>query len=222
MIGRVSAHCPAHQISCSCCSRNGASRPLSDHWAWSAFPAGVDRARAELVHARKWLFTVGRNPSGPRRWGSGHASRRGSDGAVVGRSSRTFACSEEFVRLECAVSRALRPPAPCPQPWPACVGPRLESDLRGGGDGDRTHYLLHAMQALYQLSYAPNGGRTLPVGTPWSEVCGNYAPARDRARRRHTDAPLQRGAGQRDRARVAGPVGSRARLLDPQPDRPPG
>jgi hypothetical protein len=29
-------------------------------------------------------------------------------------------------------------------------------DLRGG-DGDRTHYLLHAMQALYQLSYAPVG-----------------------------------------------------------------
>ena len=28
---------------------------------------------------------------------------------------------------------------------------------RGGGDGDRTHYLLHAMQALYQLSYAPVG-----------------------------------------------------------------
>ena len=26
-----------------------------------------------------------------------------------------------------------------------------------GGDGDRTHYLLHAMQALYQLSYAPEG-----------------------------------------------------------------
>ena len=25
----------------------------------------------------------------------------------------------------------------------------------GGGDRDRTGYLLHAMQALYQLSYAP-------------------------------------------------------------------
>src|SRR5712691_1988391 len=33
-----------------------------------------------------------------------------------------------------------------------------------GGDGDRTHYLLHAMQALYQLSYAPKGNATLSAG----------------------------------------------------------
>ena len=39
----------------------------------------------------------------------------------------------------------------------------------GGGDGDRTHYLLHAMQALYQLSYAP-------VGEP------RYQPGRGDAR----------------------------------------
>ena len=36
--------------------------------------------------------------------------------------------------------------------------------LRSGGDGDRTHYLLHAMQALYQLSYAPEGLFTIPAG----------------------------------------------------------
>ena len=30
-------------------------------------------------------------------------------------------------------------------------------DFSGGGDRDRTGYLLHAMQALYQLSYAPEG-----------------------------------------------------------------
>ena len=35
----------------------------------------------------------------------------------------------------------------------------------GGGEGDRTHYLLHAMQALYQLSYAPEGTLTLPAGS---------------------------------------------------------
>ena len=46
--------------------------------------------------------------------------------------------------------------------------------MMSGGDGDRTHYLLHAMQALYQLSYAPIGGITLPVG--------HYSPARDCAR----------------------------------------
>ena len=78
------------------------------------------------------------------------------------------------------------------------------------------------MQALYQLSYAPNGGFTLPVDTPGSSERGHYAPARDRARRRHPDAPLQRGAGQRDRARLAGPLGRRARVLDAQPHRAAG
>ena len=39
------------------------------------------------------------------------------------------------------------------------------SGQESGGDGDRTHYLLHAMQALYQLSYAPDGGRTIPAGS---------------------------------------------------------
>ena len=32
----------------------------------------------------------------------------------------------------------------------------------GGGEGDRTLYLLHAMQALYQLSYAPEGADSVP------------------------------------------------------------
>ena len=48
------------------------------------------------------------------------------------------------------------------------------------------------MQALYQLSYAPDGGLTLPVDSPGSSERGHYAPARDRARRRHPEAPLQR------------------------------
>ena len=60
----------------------------------------------------------------------------------------------------------------------------------GGGDGDRTHYLLHAMQALYQLSYAPIGGVTLPVDRFDPTMAesrgeangGNYSPARDGAR----------------------------------------
>src|SRR5207245_1326387 len=37
-------------------------------------------------------------------------------------------------------------------------GVTIVISTRSGGDGDRTHYLLHAMQALYQLSYAPIGG----------------------------------------------------------------
>ena len=37
------------------------------------------------------------------------------------------------------------------------------ASLLGGGEGDRTLYLLHAMQALYQLSYAPDGAFTLPA-----------------------------------------------------------
>ncbi len=52
---------------------------------------------------------------------------------------------------------------------PGKVSVELELTRIGGGEGDRTLYLLHAMQALYQLSYAPNGGFTLPVDTagPW-------------------------------------------------------
>src|SRR5260370_34811231 len=34
----------------------------------------------------------------------------------------------------------------------------LCAPISGGGDGNRTHCLLHAMQALYQLSYTPKGG----------------------------------------------------------------
>ncbi len=30
-------------------------------------------------------------------------------------------------------------------------------EFRGGGDGIRTHYLLDATEALYQVSYAPEG-----------------------------------------------------------------
>ena len=42
--------------------------------------------------------------------------------------------------------------------------PHLTWTFTGGGDGDRTHYLLHAMQALYQLSYAPVAAPTLAAG----------------------------------------------------------
>jgi hypothetical protein len=39
----------------------------------------------------------------------------------------------------------------------AAPSARANLSTTGGGDGDRTHYLLHSMQALYQLSYAPVG-----------------------------------------------------------------
>ena len=66
----------------------------------------------------------------------------------------------------------------------------MNAGVNGGGDGDRTHYLLHAMQALYQLSYAPIGEFTLPVdpGRPTElpsadrSKRGYYSPARDGAR----------------------------------------
>src|SRR5262245_40531502 len=49
-----------------------------------------------------------------------------------------------------------------------CILTRVDVVTRptSGGDGNRTHYLLHAMQALYQLSYAPDGEFTLPVDYP--------------------------------------------------------
>ena len=91
-----------------------------------------------------------------------------------------------------------------------------------GGDGDRTHYLLHAMQALYQLSYAPDGGFTLPADSP---ALRSAATTLRRVTERADDIPTHRynaGARQRDRARVAGPLGRRARVLDAEPHRPAG
>ncbi len=37
---------------------------------------------------------------------------------------------------------------------------RWTRGLRGGAGGLRTPYLLHAMQALYQLSYSPVGRKS--------------------------------------------------------------
>src|SRR5258706_9936983 len=66
----------------------------------------------------------------------------------------------------------------------------VEQTTMSGGDGDRTHYLLHAMQALYQLSYAPIGPLTLPVDrrapsprrSSDTSKRGYYSPARDGTR----------------------------------------
>src|SRR5262249_32067398 len=43
---------------------------------------------------------------------------------------------------------------------------RRWSDLRkgSGAEGNRTPDLFHAMEALYQLSYSPSEGETLPAG----------------------------------------------------------
>src|SRR5450755_2826552 len=83
-----------------------------------------------------------------------------------------------------------------------------------GGDGDRTHYLLHAMQALYQLSYAPVGRpRYQPAPALLTGSLGRYG-------RRSPAAALQRRARQRDRAQVAGTVGRAARLLHTESNRP--
>ncbi len=84
-----------------------------------------------------------------------------------------------------------------------------------GGDGDRTHYLLHAMQALYQLSYAPVGKPSYqPVGPrPTGSLGGDMAD----------EAPPQRYT-----AALANEIehkwqdrwDERARLLHAQPHRP--
>ena len=60
-------------------------------------------------------------------------------------------------------------------------------------------------------------------------VPGQFPGSRERAlrrlgcdghERRAAEVPVHRGAGERDRASVAGPLGVRARLLDAEPDRP--
>ena len=71
--------------------------------------------------------------------------------------------------------RASRPPPPRGPVLPA--SPEAYESSRGGepgisgGDGDRTHYLLHAMQALYQLSYAPVGRGDGTRGYVTDPVC---------------------------------------------------
>lgn len=55
-----------------------------------------------------------------------------------------------------------------------CASPRLwqspnstmflSSVFKSGADGSRTHCLLHAMQALYQLSYSPSELLTISGG----------------------------------------------------------
>ncbi len=52
--------------------------------------------------------------------------------------------------------------------------------LRSGAKGIRTPDLLHAMQALYQLSYSPEGSSTVPVRSPRSPC--DPAPPRHAAR----------------------------------------
>ncbi len=86
-----------------------------------------------------------------------------------------------------------------------------------GGDGDRTHYLLHAMQALYQLSYAPKGKPTISAGLSSSP----HYPWREYGSRRHAEAAVHADTRERDRAQVAGPLGDRARVLDTEPQRAP-
>ena len=64
-----------------------------------------------------------------------------------------------------------------------------------------------------------------PVERPASYTCTDgderRHPQRRHPRRRHPEVPVQRDAGQRDRAALAGPLGSEPHLLEPEPDRPP-
>src|SRR5207244_8507413 len=68
--------------------------------------------------------------------------------------------------------------------------------------------LLHAMQALYQLSYAPDETAKLSAGPP---AIGRYARPRER---RSSGVSLLRRDGERDRVQVAGPLGGGPRFLD--------
>ena len=66
----------------------------------------------------------------------------------------------------------------------ACVAragaQRPSERKRSGGEGDRTLYLLHAMQALYQLSYAPVGAATLPGRYVADHACRRFVASAGR------------------------------------------
>src|SRR5947209_4263723 len=101
--------------------------------------------------------------------------------------------------------------------------PALTCNFTGGGDGDRTHYLLHAMQALYQLSYAPVAGKTIAATWDCPARRERAKRAIRRAIRRRQSAPRHYHAwhGRRVRhpghgAEVAAPLGVRGHLRDRQ------
>ena len=54
---------------------------------------------------------------------------------------------------EDGISKGIRTPVPTVKGW--CPRPLDDGDTSGGGKRDRTADLLHAMQALSQLSYSP-------------------------------------------------------------------
>ena len=51
---------------------------------------------------------------------------------------------------------------------------QFENRLDGGADRNRTDDLLHAMQALYQLSYGPQNTRIVPVFV--RRICHSHNP----------------------------------------------
>ena len=50
----------------------------------------------------------------------------------------------------------------------------LRRSLRSGGDETRTHDLFHAMEALYQLSYAPEGIRLSAAAAGFRAIAGGW------------------------------------------------
>ncbi len=69
-------------------------------------------------------------------------------------------------KLAIGISKGIRTPVPTVKGW--CPRPLDDGDtifnllhFFGGGKRDRTADLLHAMQALSQLSYTPNADKRL-------------------------------------------------------------
>ncbi len=110
-----------------------------------ADPGGIAEARLRRLHERspsRRQGVPGDRPVERRVLPLGVAHRRAAGGTRHGRGRRPRRVGDR--RASGLI--ATRPAAS------SAFG-----DETGGGDGDRTHYLLHAMQALYQLSYAPVG-----------------------------------------------------------------
>ena len=107
-----------------------------------------------------------------------------------------------------ARSRAKRVRAQGPDPDPSQndegPGPLTRAFLRGA-KGNRTPDLFHAMEALYQLSYSPEGAVTLASPVPLAESAPGARPWAEpdvKGRFRRGPRPRQTGAISARGARV--------------------
>ena len=120
--------------------------------------------------------------------------------AVTARDCRSIAATTESSEGSLGEGRSWRRWGSNPLPL-ACHASALPTELRPRWE---------------MRAYQPGMSRT--VDDPFVDcVVDDDAPMATTTRRRHAEVPVQRDARQRDRAALAGPLGSGARLLDAEP-----